>query len=74
MIIISKNTEAFLSTEGYYGYYYRDSTKRIVFEKDVEGNELTHWRNEKGWKAILLRPENLDQYPNRPCNVVWIKE
>lgn len=73
--IIPKNTEAYLSTTGYYGYYYRDrETERIAFVKDVRGQHLTNWKNEDGWKAILLRPEVLNQHPNRPCNVVWVKE
>ena len=74
--IIPKNTEAYLSTTGYYGYYYRDRDVkgRIYFTEDVLGQCLTDWKNEQGWKAVLLSPEILNKYPSRPCNVVWVKE
>lgn len=72
--VIAKGTVAYLSQRGYYGYFYKDLDKEISFEVDMAGEELTDWKNEPGWKAILLKYPILDKYKERPCNVVWVKE
>lgn len=73
--VLEKNQQVFLSTLGYYGYYYRGRSQdhKIKFDQNVIGQEL-NWTNEKGWKAILLSHELLCKYPDRICNVIWIKE
>ena len=74
--IIEADSEVSLSEPGYYGYYYRSRKEQdtISFHEDVMGEELTHWTNEAGYKAILLDSDLLSKYKNRPCNVVWVKE
>ena len=73
---IKKGTEVFLSEKGYYNYYYV-SKEFFIAKKDIPIlRKASDYRSSMGpeWKAIVLLPEELQEYPNRQANLVWVKE
>lgn len=76
--ILRKGTEVFLSEKGYYNYYYVNIEESFQLLSDVEVELLPKWTSARPpteqWQAYIMPWQKLSDYPNRPCNVIWVKQ